>query len=53
VKPVTVKSTGVVRAKMVGMKTYLETEEDVDAYLDKLKLQLLAVLKDGKKARIE
>ena len=53
VKPVTVKSTGVVRAKMVGMKTYLETEEDVDAYLDKLKLQLLAVLKEGKKARIE
>jgi hypothetical protein len=40
-------------ARNYASKAYLETEDDVDVYLAKLRQELLAVLKDGKKARIE
>ncbi len=47
------KPVKVIRAQELSSKTYLETEAEVDAYLAKLKLVLLAVLNEGKKARIE
>ncbi|MBS3952115.1 MAG: BREX system P-loop protein BrxC [Methylomicrobium sp.] len=47
-KPITV-----IRAQTLGVKSYLETEAEVDAYLAKLKQALLAVLKEGKRARID
>ena len=47
------KPVKVIRAQALSSKTYLETEAEVDAYLAKLKLVLLAVLNEGKKARIE
>ena len=52
--PVTVqKPVKVIRAQAISTKTYLETVDEVDAYLAKLKLVLLAALDEGKKARIE
>ncbi|MDO9162632.1 MAG: BREX system P-loop protein BrxC [Methylococcaceae bacterium] len=47
-KPITV-----IRAQTLGIKSYLETEAEVDDYLAKLKQALLAVLKEGKRARID
>ena len=47
------KATKVVRAAELSTQTYLETEADVDAYVAKLKGQLLAVVRAGQKARIE
>jgi hypothetical protein len=43
----------VVRVAEFSTKTYLENEADVDAYLDKLKTELLAVIKGGHKARVQ
>jgi len=42
-----------VRAADLAAKSYLETEADVDAYLAKLKTELLAVIKAGQKARLQ
>jgi len=47
------KPTRVVRAADLAAKSYLETEADVDAYLAKLKTELLAVIKAGQKARLQ
>jgi len=47
------KPTRVVRAADLAAKSYLETEADVDAYLAKLKTELLAVIKAGEKARLQ
>lgn len=47
------KPTSVVRPADFAAKSYLETEADVDAYLAKLKTELLAVIKGGKKARLQ
>lgn len=47
-KPITV-----IRAQTLGIKSYLETEDEVDAYLAKLRQALLTVLKEGKRARID
>jgi len=43
----------VIRAQELSNKTYLETEDEVDAYLTKLRKALVAVLQEGKKARIQ
>jgi hypothetical protein len=43
----------VIRAQALSSKTYLETEAEVEAYLARLKLVLLEILNEGKKARIE
>ena len=50
---VTVKSIQAVRAADVLAQSYLETEADVDAYISKLKAELLAVVRAGKKARVQ
>ena len=47
------KPTKVVRVAEFSTKTYLENEADVDAYLVKLKSELLAVIKGGQKARVQ
>jgi hypothetical protein len=50
---VVAKPTRVVRAADVATKSYLETEADVDAFLAKLKTELLAVIRAGQKARVQ
>lgn len=47
------KSTRVVRAAEFSNQPYLETEAEVDAYLARLKSELLAVLRAGQKARVQ
>ena len=47
------KPTRVVRAADLAVKSYLETEADVDVYLAKLKTELLAVIRAGQKARVQ
>jgi hypothetical protein len=47
------KSTKVVRAADFSSKSYLETESDVNAYVDKLKAELLAAIRAGHIARIQ
>jgi len=47
------KPVKVIRAQELSNKTYLETEDEVDAYLTKLRKALLAALQEGKKARIQ
>lgn len=47
------KATRVVRAAEFSSQAYLETEADVDAYLAKLKTELLAVVHAGHKARVQ
>jgi hypothetical protein len=47
------KPVKVIRAQELSIKTYLETEDEVDAYLTKLRKALVAVLQEGKKARIQ
>jgi hypothetical protein len=47
------KPVKVIRAQELSNKTYLETEDEVDAYLTKLRKALVAVLQEGKKARIQ
>jgi len=43
----------VVRSADVGVKTYLESEADVEDYLARLKTELLAVIHLGQRARIQ
>lgn len=47
------KPIKVIRVADLGGKTYLETESDVEAYVDKLKAQLLAAIHSGQKARLQ
>ena len=42
-----------IRAQELSNKTYLETEDEVDAYLSKLRKALVAALQECKKARIQ
>ena len=51
--PTPQKPVKVIRAQELSNKTYLETEDEVDAYLTKLRKALVAVLQEGKKARIQ
>jgi len=46
------KSARVIRAADLSPTLYLETEADVEAYLARLKAELLATLKGGQRARI-
>lgn len=48
-----VKTTHVIRAADLSSKTYLETEADVDAYIEKLKAALLEAVRSGQIARIQ
>ena len=47
------KATRVVRAADFSNQPYLETESEVDAYLARLKTELLAVVRAGQKARVQ
>ncbi len=47
------KTTKVVKASEFSTKTYLETEADVDAYITKLKEELIAAVRSGQIARIQ
>lgn len=47
------KTTHVIRAAELSSKTYLETEADVDLYLEKLKSELLKAVRSGQIARIQ
>jgi DNA repair exonuclease SbcCD ATPase subunit len=47
------KTTKVIRAADLSSKTYLETEADVDAYVAKLKAELVAAIRAGHIARIQ
>lgn len=47
------KATRVVRAADHSSQPYLETEADVDAYLERLKGELLAVVRAGEKVRVQ
>jgi hypothetical protein len=47
------KTTKVVKASEFSTKTYLETEADVDAYISKLKEELLTAVRSGQIARIQ
>ncbi len=49
----TPKKTKVIRAADLSTKTYLETEADVDAYINALKTDLLAAVRAGHIARIQ
>jgi hypothetical protein len=53
VPPPVAKTTRVVRAAELSTKKYLETEADVDAYVAKLKSELLAAVRAGHIARIQ
>ncbi len=47
------KTTRVVRAADFSSQTYLESEADVEAYVNKLKVELLAAVRSGQKARVQ
>lgn len=47
------KTTKVIRAADLSSKTYLETEADVDAYVVKLKTELVAAIRAEHIARIQ
>jgi hypothetical protein len=47
------KSTHVIRAAELSSKIYLETEADVDSYVEKLKAELLKAVRSGQMARIQ
>jgi hypothetical protein len=47
------KTTRVIRASDLTGKTYLETEADVDAYIAKLKAELMNAINSGQKARVQ
>jgi hypothetical protein len=53
-KPViAVKPTKVVRAADVAVQTYLETEDDVEEYLGRLKKKILSEINSGGKVRVQ
>lgn len=47
------KPTKPVRAADFSPKTYLETEADIDAYLAKLKAELLKAVQAGQRVRLQ
>jgi len=47
------KTTKVIRAAELSSKSYLETEADVEAYIAKLKTELMAAVRAGQIARIQ
>ena len=53
VPPPMAKTTRVIRAAELSNKTYLETEADVDAFVTKLKAELMAAVRAGQMARIQ
>ncbi|ABE46896.1 BREX system P-loop protein BrxC [Polaromonas sp. JS666] len=53
VAPPVAKPTRVVRAAELSSKTYLETEADVDAFVVKLRAELLAAIHSGQMARVQ
>jgi len=53
VPPPVAKTTKVIRAADLSSKAYLETEADVNAYVDKLKTELVAAIRAGHIARIQ
>ena len=46
-------ANGTLDAGLTGLDWILETEADVDAYLAKLKAELLAVIQSGGRARLQ
>jgi hypothetical protein len=53
VPPPVAKTAKVIRAADVSTKAYLETEADVNVYVDKLKTELVAAIRAGHIARIQ
>ncbi|MDO8264479.1 MAG: BREX system P-loop protein BrxC [Gallionella sp.] len=53
VAPTVVKNTRVIRAADFSTKNYLESEADVEAFLSKLKAELLAAIHAGQRARLQ
>jgi hypothetical protein len=51
--PPAAKPIRVVRTADLNAKTYLETEQDVDDYVDKLRAELMAAIAAGHRARIQ
>ncbi|MCF8210863.1 MAG: BREX system P-loop protein BrxC, partial [Rhodoferax sp.] len=49
----TTKTTRVVRIADISTKSYLETEADVEAFVSKLKAELLSAVRAGQKARLQ
>ncbi len=47
------KTTRVIRASEFTSTTYLETEADVDAYIAKLKAELMTAINSGQMARVQ
>ena len=47
------KTTRVIRAAELSTKPYLETEADVDAFVAKLKAELMAAVRAGQMARVQ
>lgn len=47
------KNVKVIRVTDLGGKTYLESETDVDECLRKLKVELMAAIQAGQKARLQ
>ena len=48
-----VKPIKVIRVADLGGKTYLESENDVEEYLGKLRVELMAAIQAGQKARLQ
>ena len=48
-----VKPIKVIRVADLGGKTYLESENDVEQYLGKLRVELMAAIQAGQKARLQ
>lgn len=53
VSPPTTKPTKVIRAADFSAKSYLETEADVEAFVSKLRAELLTTVRAGQKARLQ
>lgn len=51
--PPAAKAIRVVRVADLGAKTYLETEQDVDAYVAKLRAELMAAIAAGHRTRVQ
>jgi hypothetical protein len=49
----TLKPTQVVRAASLSAKSYLESEDEVESYITRLRAELLAAIQAGKRARIQ
>lgn len=47
------KTTKVIRAAELSSETYMETEVDVDAYVSKLKSEMLAAVRAGQIVRVQ